>query len=96
MGRVRFRKGKQREFLDLVIKRLNAVSLRGILQFGLKVPYSTLKNYYGESRLLPEDFFEDLLGLSGISRDELDFEFLEENWGKVKGGRISKRRKVYN
>ena len=36
-------KGKQREFLDLVIIRINSPSLRGLLQFGLETTYENLK-----------------------------------------------------
>ena len=89
MRRIKFRKGGQRKFLDLVIERLNAPSLRGVLQFGFDVPYSTLKNYYNESRLLPENLFDDFCEVARIDKGELSFEFVEENWGKVKGGRVS-------
>jgi len=66
--------------------------LRGLLQFGFDVPYSTLKNYYNESRLLPEDLFDDLCDVARIDKAELEFEEVEENWGKVKGGKIGKRK----
>ena len=92
MRRVKFGEGKQREFLDLVIDRLSSPSLRGILQFGFDVPYSTLKNYYNESRLLPEYFFRDLCSVAKIGEFGLDFEIVEENWGQVKGGKIGKRK----
>ena len=87
--RIKFVKGEQRKFLDLVIERLNAPSLRGILQFGFDVPYSTLKNYYNESRLLPEDFFESLCDVANLDKSELEYEFVEENWGKILGGRTN-------
>ena len=58
--RIKFGMGEQRKFLDLVIEKLSSPSLRGILQFGFDIPYSTLKNYYNESRLLSEGLFEDL------------------------------------
>ena len=92
--RIKFKRGKQRKFLDLVVEKLNSPSVRGILQFGFDVPYSSLKNYYNESRLLPEDLFDDLCEIASIDRRELKFEFVEENWGKVKGGKIGKRKKV--
>ena len=78
--------------MDLVIERLSAPSLRGILQFGFGVPYSTLKNYSNESRLLPEDFFDDICGVANIDKAGLDYEFVEGNWGKVKGGQIGRRK----
>jgi hypothetical protein len=85
--RVKFRKGKQKDFLDLVIEKLNCVSLRGILQFGLDASYNCLKNYYTERRLMGRDFFEDLCHLSKINADELNVKYLENNWGQVKGGK---------
>jgi hypothetical protein len=92
MRRIKFTKGGQRKFLDLVVGKLNAPSLRGILQFGFDVRYSTLRNYYNESRLLPEDLFLDMCDLAGIDSGVLKFEFVDENWGKVKGGRLGKRK----
>ena len=92
MKRIRFRKGEQRKFLDLIIERLDAPSMRGILQFGFDVPYSTLKNYYNESRLLPGNLFDDFCEVARIDKRELSFEFVGENWGKVKGGKIGKRK----
>ena len=89
--RIKFKRGGQRKFLDLVVERLNSPSVRGILQFGFDVPYSTLRNYYNESRLLPEELFLDLLEVSGLREDELKVERVDENWGKVKGGKISRR-----
>lgn len=93
MVRVKFHKGKQRKFLDLVASRLNAVSIRGILQFGFNISYDGLKSYYSERRLLSRDFFDDLCYISKIDKSKLDIEYLEDNWGRVKGGRKSKRRK---
>jgi len=87
MDRVLFEKNKQREFLKLIIDKLNCVSLRGILQFGFEIPYSTLKNYYVERRLLPKSLFEDLCYLAKISPDELGAKYLKGNWGQIKGGR---------
>jgi len=89
--RVKFQKGNQRKFLDLVIKRLNCVSLRGILQFGLKISYDCLKNYYTERRLMDKGFFDDLCHLSKINPDDMKIMYLEDNWGRVKGGKIGKK-----
>jgi len=90
--RIRFKLGWQRKFLDLVVERLSSPSVRGILQFGVDVPYSTLKNYYNESRLLPEGLFSDLCDLARIDKGDLDFEVVDDNWGLVKGGKIGKRK----
>jgi len=91
MNRIRSKLGGQKKFLDLVIARLRSPSLRGILQFGFGVPYSTLKNYYNEDRLLPEDFFDDLCEVAGVDKNELEFEIVGGGWGQVKGGKLGKR-----
>ena len=90
--RIKFKKGGQRAFLDLVIMRINSPSLRGVLQFGFDIPYSTLKNYYNESRILPESLFNDLCNIARIKASELSFEIINENWGKVKGGKVCIRK----
>ncbi len=85
--RMKFRKGEQRRFLDLVIQRLNCVSLRGILQFGFRVKYSSLKSYYIERRLLSKSFFEDLCYLAKIDTHKIRVKVIDGNWGQVKGGK---------
>ncbi len=90
MDRVKFDRGKQREFLDLVIEKLNSPSLRGLLQFGLETNYENLKNYYSERRLLSRDLFEDMIYLAKLRKKDFDFSYLDENWGRVKGGRNKK------
>ena len=89
--RVKFKSGEQRKFLDLVISRLNCISLRGILERGFDVSYNSLKNYYTERRLLPQDFFKDLCYLAKINVNRLNVEYLKDNWGRVKGGKNGKR-----
>lgn len=91
MRRVKFKAGEQRAFLKRVILESGAPSLRSLNQFGFSVPYSTLKNYFNESRKLPEDFFIDLCYLSKINKNTLNVEYLEDNFGQVLGGRKSKR-----
>ena len=78
--------------MDLVIEKTNSPSLRGLLQFGLETNYSTLKNYYNESRLLPDFIFEELLEIAGLFKEDVDFDFLENNWGQKLGGRSGKRK----
>lgn len=91
--RIKFlRKGGQRRFLDLVIERLRAPSLRGLLQFGFDVKYSTLKSYYEEGRLMGRDLVLEFCEVGGIDFGSLDVEVVGENWGKVLGGRKSKRK----
>jgi hypothetical protein len=89
--RVKFKKKDQRKFLKLVVRKLNCISLRGILQFGFDVSYDNLKGYYGERRLLPKDFFDDLCHVSKINPKSLNVEYVEDNWGQIKGGKKSKR-----
>jgi hypothetical protein len=91
MKRVKFRKGKQKEFLKEVLKRINCPSLGELRKRGFDVSYSSLKNYYSERRNLPEEFFEDLLKISGISKKDLDFEIVEGNYGQVVGGLKSRK-----
>ena len=78
-------------FLDEVIVKLRATSLRGLLQFGFDVPYSTLKNYYIQARLMPKSLVVDFCDIAGIDFDGLNVEEMGENWGKVKGGEVGKR-----
>ena len=85
--RVKFVNGKQRKFLADVLISLNCPSLRALNQYGFNIPYSTLKNYNNESRLLPESFFRDLCFISKIDPQVLKVSYLEANWGRVKGGR---------
>jgi hypothetical protein len=94
MGRVKFNENNQRKFIESVLTKINAPSLRGLLQFGFDIPYSTLKNYYCGRRLLPESFFRDLCHLAELNISEIEVEFLKDNWGFVKGGKISRRGKI--
>ena len=91
MERVKFRKGEQRKFLDLVVKRLDCVSLRGILQFGFEINYNSLKNYYTERRLLPRNFFENLCRIAKLNNLDFKINYLDENWGQIKGGKIGRK-----
>ena len=91
MRRVKFKKGKQREFLANVISESGAPSLRSLNQFGFDIPYSTLKNYFNESRHLPEDFFNDLCYLSKAKKDNLDILYLDSNFGQSIGGKKSSK-----
>jgi hypothetical protein len=93
MNRIYFHKNNQRLFLDLVMKNLDCPALINLPQYGLKVSYSSLKNYYSFRRLLPEKLFLDLCFLAKINKNELTFEIKKENWGQVIGGKKSKRTK---
>ncbi len=91
--KIRFLKeGGQRAFLDDVILKLKSPSLRGLLQFGFVVPYSTLKNYYSEVRLMPKSLVVDFCEVSGVDFGGLNAEEISENWGRVLGGKVGKRK----
>ena len=86
MTRVKFKIGYQRKFLDLVVERVNSPSLRGLLQFGLKINYETLKSYCNENRTLPEDFFKDLCILGKLDEKKQKVRVISEYWGQKLGG----------
>jgi hypothetical protein len=85
--RVLFNKGKQKAFLERVKYNLSVSSLRGILQFGFEVPYSTLKGYYHERMSIPKNFFEDLCHVAKISPQTLEIKYIQSNWGQIIGGK---------
>jgi len=88
MARIKFNsKNKQRNFLKKIMQETNSPTLRE-LSIRLNINYSTLKNYYSKKRLLPEQLFNDLCTIQNITKPKV--EILKENWGKVKGGKISK------
>ena len=74
-----------------VLEKLNCPSLRAFLQFGLGVPYSTLKNYFSEKRLIPKKVFEDMCKLANLNTDDFNVKYLDKNWGQVKGGKVKGR-----
>lgn len=85
--RVKFRKGLQRRFVDKIIKNTNSPSLSGLIQFGLKINYQTLKSYYNENRTLPEDLFRDLCVLGKIDVKDVKVRVVDEHWGQKLGGK---------
>ncbi|MCX6751109.1 MAG: hypothetical protein NTZ83_06645 [Candidatus Pacearchaeota archaeon] len=90
MLRVKFQKGEQRKFLKEVLKKINCPSLRE-LGNRLAINYSTLKNYFSEERCLPDSLFNDICYISKINKEDLKIEYLNSNWGQVKGGKISRK-----
>jgi hypothetical protein len=85
--RIKFKKGRQRKFIQKVLLNLHSPSLRALKQYGISTKYQTLKSYFSENRTLPKDFFDNLCELSGIDEKEIKFELLDDNWGNVKGGK---------
>jgi hypothetical protein len=89
--RIKFSKGEQKKFIFEVLRIINCPSLKE-LGNRLDINYSTLKNYYSEERLLPEELFTSFIRLSGLSKNKFNFELIGEHWGQIKGGKISKRK----
>ncbi|MEJ2267833.1 MAG: hypothetical protein P8X70_02035 [Nanoarchaeota archaeon] len=85
--RVQFNKRKQREFIQKIMIKINSPSLKE-LSNRIQISYSTLKNYFNESRNLPENLFKDLCFLANIPKKNFFVKFLKENWGQVKGGKV--------
>ena len=81
----------QKKFLNQTLKNLNCPSIKELKNRGIETSYSTLKNYFSEHRLLPESFFNDLCEISKIDGKKLKVKLFGDNWGRVKGGKISKR-----
>jgi hypothetical protein len=91
MRRVKFEKGKQKKFIKEILDQLNCPSLRDFTQFGFGVPYSTMKNYFNESRNIPESLFKDMCYLAKIDHKKFRVKYLEKNWGQIKGGKTQKK-----
>lgn len=85
--RIKFPIGKQREFIEKVLIQLGCPSLRRLREHGFTSSYSCLKNYYNEYRTLPQELFNDFCVVLKINPKSLNVNFLEDNWGKVKGGK---------
>lgn len=90
--RIKFAKGKQREFIKKLLEKINCPSLRELINRGIEINYSTLKNYFNEERLIPEDLFNELIELGELNKKEFDFEIINESWGQIKGGKKSRRK----
>ena len=90
--RTKFKKGEQRKFLDRVLLNLECPSLRNLLERGINIKYSCLKNYYLEYRTMPQGLVNDLCFIAKINSHSLKFLELKDNWGQVKGGKKGKRK----
>src|SRR3990167_9523102 len=84
--RVLFQKGEQRNF---ILKCCNGKSLKEFLKSsGIKLSYSTLKEYAREEFTLPENIFVKLCEAGKINKKPFNFELLPDNWGAIKGWKI--------
>jgi hypothetical protein len=87
MTRVKFKeKNQQRKFLKKVLVNIACPSIKE-LSNRLEIPYGSLKCYFSEKRLLPTELFEKLCFVSKIDFSKEELVFLNENWGKIKGGK---------
>jgi len=84
--RIKFRKDFQRKFLQEVLIKINCPTIKE-LSNRISINYSTLKNYFIEDRLFSEEILNRLCEISGIEKSKLNFKILDENWGKIKGGK---------
>ncbi len=76
----------QRKFLVLVLTQTNCPSLRSLISRGFDLPYSTIKSYFNEYRLLPESLFLDLCIFASLDPSSFNIIRLKDNWGRVIGG----------
>ena len=89
--RIKFSKGKQREFLKKVMENANCPTIKELENRLVGVTYSSLKNYFSERRCLPEDLFLDFCKLANLDKNNFSYEILDEKWGQSKGGKNSRK-----
>lgn len=89
--RIKFKKGKQREFLKEVLQNANVPSLRELRKRGFDVSYPTLKNYFVERRNMSYELFEQLCEFSSVDKNKFVFKILDDNYGQIKGGKKSRK-----
>ena len=84
--RIRFKDGELKNFINELIINEN-ITLRELSSV-LSVNYSTMKNFYQETRTVPYNIIEDM-----CKKYRLDFPYnqiekeLLNNWGQIKGGK---------
>ena len=91
MPRIKFHKGKQKQFISQVLRNTGCPTLRELINRGLDINYSTLKNYYNEQRLISERIFQLLLEMGKINSENLEFEKIPDFSGQTKGGKKCKK-----
>ena len=86
--RIKLKEGVQKEII------LEASKKEGNMKkvaSKMKIPYSTMKNYSAEYRLLPESLFNNLLRLSNKSTENIETSYLDHRWGQRLGGKLGIR-----
>lgn len=81
--RVTFKEGNQKLFFSRI---LNGRSLRKFCRIH-NLRYSTFKGYYKGSSTLPLTVFENLIEISEISPNDLDYEIIPKNWWQSAAGK---------
>lgn len=84
--RIKFEKEQQKFFLNYAMQKLNC-NLRELSE-RIKVDYERMKKYHQEICFFEDKIFYKICKISGINFKKISFEKLENNWGKVKGGKI--------
>tara|TARA_Y100000034_G_scaffold133437_1_gene198896 strand:+ start:428 stop:871 length:444 start_codon:yes stop_codon:yes gene_type:complete len=84
--RLKFERNEQRNFLNYVLIN-NGLNLREFSN-NLNVNYSTMKNFYQETRTIPECLIDDICNFYSLKfpNDKIETE-LVNSWGQVKGGK---------
>ena len=86
--RIRLERGIQREIILEASKKEGNMKK---MASKMKIPYSTMKNYSAEYRLLPESLFNNLLRLSNKSTEKIEISYLDPKWGQRLGGKLGIR-----
>lgn len=92
-NRLQFKKGYQKEFLTVLMSKLN-LSQRKLAK-KLNVKRRTLRNWINEIRLLPENIFYKCIKMLPqlMSYRMFVINIYPENWGKIKGGKVRSKMK---
>ena len=92
MVRVKFGKGKQREFIDEILVNSGSPSLKELINRGINVSHSSLKNYHSERRLMTEELFDLLCKFSDLNKNKFSVEKVSNYWGQIKGGQAFRKK----
>lgn len=83
--RVKFNLGQQKLFLNYVMQK-NSWNLRELAERS-ETGYELIKKYHQEKCFISSDLFFKLSKLGKINSKNLDIELLDDNWGKIIGGK---------
>jgi len=83
--RVKLKKGEQTKLLLLAIKKAKTESKLSKL---ISIPEGTIYAYKNEITTLPLEKFKVLIDFLNLKKEDVIIEkFLDNNWGRVKGGK---------